>query len=90
MIGGWRLENKTKKKRSPDCTTSGDAGSRKGELVEEEEEKKKKELTKTVEDQEQRRKEDEKKSLDGEAEGSPVELFLCRSSVLGEGEPRRC
>lgn len=89
MIGGWRLENN--KKRSPDCTTSGDAGSRKGELVEEEETKtKKKELTKTVEDQEQRRKEDEKKSLDGEAEGSPVELFLCRSSVLGEGEPRRC
>lgn len=77
------------KKRSPDCTTSGDAGSRKGELVEEEEIKKK-ELTKTVEDQEQRRKEDEKKSLDGEAEGSPVELFLRRSSVLGEGEPRRC
>lgn len=37
MAGGLKT-----KKRSPDCTTSGDAGSRKGELVEEEETKTKK------------------------------------------------
>lgn len=86
MIGGWRLENK---KEVPTAQHQATLVQEKANWLKKKK-LKKKELTKTVEDQEQRRKEDEKKSLDGEAEGSPVELFLCRSSVLGEGEPRRC
>lgn len=87
MAGGLKTKQK---KEVPTAQHQATLVQEKANWLKKKKKQKKKELTKTVEDQEQRRKEDEKKSLDGEAEGSPVELFLCRSSVLGEGEPRRC